>query len=309
MGHESSDPPRSSVSMIVDAYERLGGRLLGRMRDMREDVDADLAELRSELASLRTAVEDVADRVQLRQMRGSIDDLRSDVAGLRRAVLEWPELERMGSDLSALRSAASDIQQSIGAVRAPELSRGEIRLALEEQVAPALDELRIGVHELQAGWSEDDATDAIQRLVAPVLEELRAGVTALADVAWRPADAGGAAVRDAVEHRMAPLLEELSIGLAEVQRSIANPPPQAVEGLAGLQTQMRELRSAVEKRPPLAELAPLVRELGELRSEMVSLRRRIALRASASGSALGPQELDAIAEVVTARLLQVIRPQ
>lgn len=64
----------------------------------------------------------------------------------------------------------------------------------------------------------------------------------------------------------------------------------------------------MQQSPPFAELAPLVQELAELRGEMVALRHRIALRAAATGPTLGPEELDAIAEVVTQRLLQDIRP-
>jgi hypothetical protein len=105
--------PGPSVTVLIDAYERLGTRVLSRLRDLRTDVDGDLAQVRSELSSLQTAVEDVADRVQLRQMRSSIDDLRSDVANLRRAVLEWPELERMAGDVSALRSANAEVLEAV----------------------------------------------------------------------------------------------------------------------------------------------------------------------------------------------------
>jgi hypothetical protein len=100
-------PP--SAAVLIDAFERSGARVLGRIRDLRDDVDTDLAEIRSELASLRTAVEDVADRVQLRQLRSSIDELRNEVAGLKRTVLDWPELEHVSSDISALRSATSEL--------------------------------------------------------------------------------------------------------------------------------------------------------------------------------------------------------
>jgi hypothetical protein len=56
--------------------------------------------------------------VQLREMRASIDDLRSDVAALRRAVLEWPELERMANDVSALRAASNDVLEILARVPA-----------------------------------------------------------------------------------------------------------------------------------------------------------------------------------------------
>lgn len=94
---------------MVDGYDRLADRVLHRLQVVREDLDADLADLRSEVTSLREAVEDVGNRVQLRQLRSAIDELRSDVAGLRRVVLEWPELERVSADITALRADMADI--------------------------------------------------------------------------------------------------------------------------------------------------------------------------------------------------------
>ncbi len=97
---------------LIEAYDRLGDRVLERMRSLREDVDADLAAVRSELASLRQAVDDVGDRVQLRQLRATIDELRGDVSGLRRAVLEWPELEQVSGDVAGLRSDMSTLLEA-----------------------------------------------------------------------------------------------------------------------------------------------------------------------------------------------------
>ena len=223
-----------AVGLLIDAYERLGSRLLSRLRDLRTDVDGDLAAVRSELASLRTAVEDVADRVQLRQMRSSIDELRSDVAGLRRAVLEWPELERVSTDLSALRAATSELQ---------------------EQVA-----------------------------------RLPVGLPA-ADPAGVP--------------------EELAAQLEALDRAVAAiPAPPAPTEIAAVVRAELEARPAPEvPRPDLAALAPLVEELGELRSEMEALRRRIALRASTEGSSLGSRDVEAIAQAVAARMRDAAQPR
>jgi len=98
--------------VFVEAFDRLADRLLERLRSLRQDVDADLASVRSELASLRQAVEDVGDRVQLRQLRATLDELRGDVVGLRRAVLEWPELEQVSSDIAAVRGDLSFLFES-----------------------------------------------------------------------------------------------------------------------------------------------------------------------------------------------------
>ena len=219
-----------AVGLLIDAYERLGSRLLSRLRDLRTDVDGDLAAVRSELAALRTAVEDVADRVQLRQMRSSIDELRSDVAGLRRAVLEWPELERVSTDLSALRAATSELQEQVARLPAAE---------------PA------GVPEGLAAQLE-----ALDRAVAAI------------------------------------------------------PAPPAPTEIAAVVRAELEARPAPEvPRPDLAALAPLVEELGELRSEMEALRRRIALRASTEGSSLGSRDVEAIAQAVAARMRDAAQPR
>lgn len=108
----AGDPSRPGRTLI-EAYDRLGDRVLERMRALREDIDADLSAVRSELASLRQAVDDVGDRVQLRQLRATLDELRSDVTGLRRAVIEWPELEQVSSDIAGLRSDMTEVVQAV----------------------------------------------------------------------------------------------------------------------------------------------------------------------------------------------------
>jgi hypothetical protein len=94
---------------LVDAYDRLADRLAQRLRSVQDDLDADLLDVRAEISALRQAVEDVGDRVEMRQLRAAIDELRSDVVGLRRAVLEWPELERVSADISALRADMTEL--------------------------------------------------------------------------------------------------------------------------------------------------------------------------------------------------------
>jgi hypothetical protein len=105
--------PSGPGRTLIEAYDRLGDRVLERMRALREDIDADLSAVRSELASLRQAVDDVGDRVQLRQLRATLDELRSDVTGLRRAVIEWPELEQVSSDIAGLRSDMTEVIQAV----------------------------------------------------------------------------------------------------------------------------------------------------------------------------------------------------
>lgn len=97
------------ASLLLSAYDRLSDRVLERLRMLREDLDAELSGVRSEVGTLRHAVDDVADRVQLRQVRAALDGLRGDVAGLRSAVLEWPELEQLGDDVRVIRAALTGV--------------------------------------------------------------------------------------------------------------------------------------------------------------------------------------------------------
>lgn len=109
---ERSDPTDGGSGLrraVVDAYDRLADRILHRLRSVHDDLGADLAEVRTELTALRQTVEDLGERVQLRQLRAAVDELRSDVTGLRRVVLEWPELERVSADIAALRADMTDV--------------------------------------------------------------------------------------------------------------------------------------------------------------------------------------------------------
>jgi hypothetical protein len=136
---------------VVDAYDRLADQVLGRMRALHQDVDADLAEIRSELASLRRSVEDVGDRVQLRQLRTSIDELRSDVAGLRRAVPDATgpggdsQGDSMAEQLALLREEVVSLRRRIALRGRPESSEAvalsdddvdRIAAALAERLSP-----------------------------------------------------------------------------------------------------------------------------------------------------------------------------
>jgi hypothetical protein len=70
----------------------------------------DVALLGKEVSDLRHAVDDLADRVQLRQVKAALDELRGEVIALRRMVVEWPELDHLTSEVGALRSHLIDLQ-------------------------------------------------------------------------------------------------------------------------------------------------------------------------------------------------------
>lgn len=161
---------------LIEAYDRLGDRVLERMRALREDVDADLSSVRSELASLRQAVDDVGDRVQLRQLRATIDELRGDVSGLRRAVLEWPELEQVSSDIAGLRSDMSTILEALRTGGAPAIDLPVLAplvaevAALRSEVAGLRRRIALRADVAQGGIDEA----GLERLTAQVADRIGA---------------------------------------------------------------------------------------------------------------------------------------
>lgn len=207
---------------IVDAYDRLADRVLQRMRSLHEDVDADLAELRSEVTTLRQAVDDLGDRVQLRSLRAAVDELRSDVVGMRRVLLEWPELERVSGDITSLRADMTDVVASISSLVEDEvLTRdggegGERATTLIGPLAEEISQLRDDVAELNRTVTDmatqrDRASSTLAAALAPVLEELaeiRTEVAALREAAPAEApQAGGDS--EAVAAELAALRDEL----------------------------------------------------------------------------------------------------
>lgn len=187
--------------VFVEAFDRLADRLLERLRSLRQDVDADLAAVRSELGSLRQAVEDVGDRVQMRQLRAAVDELRGDVSSLRRAVLEWPELEQVSADVAAMRSDLSflfeasdgsgpgqgptelltELQAVVGALseeaaqRAAATDPHNVTPILEEMVAlrGELTGIRKRVGVRGQGFDEDQFQQLCAAVAERVVDELR----------------------------------------------------------------------------------------------------------------------------------------
>ena len=75
----------------------------------------DVTLLAREVAELRHAIEEVAERVELRQVRAAIDELRGEVLALRRVVIEWPELEQLATDIRAVRSLTVELYEKAAA--------------------------------------------------------------------------------------------------------------------------------------------------------------------------------------------------
>ena len=200
-------PPGGDGSRLsrafVEAFDRLSDRLLDRVRSLRQDVDADLASVRSELAALRQAVDEAGDRGPLRQLKTAVEEVREDVVGLRRAVLEWPALEQVAEDVAAVRGDLAflfETSEDGSPAAAPSELLGELRgvvqrfsdevdrLNADPQVgalAPLLEEVASMREELtsvrrrlvlRSSPIDDEQLERIVEAVAArVVDELRAG--------------------------------------------------------------------------------------------------------------------------------------
>lgn len=256
--------------LVVEAYDRLGGEVRGELRAMQADLDVDLAAVRGELASLRTSIGDVAERVQLRHLRSAIDELRSDVTALRRSVVEAPELEQVTSDVANLRSAMVDLLE-----KQVELSR-ELAAATErlsqrdDSAAPALEALHRelgGLRSLVGGLRIEDLGAAVEDLQEDLGSFRPVGEGISSALGLLQAEVG--VVQQGL-HDMGDRLEvsPRSSDLAAVRNELAALRDQ-VDALA-----VGQARRQSEERLAMASMTPLIEELTALRAEVEALRRR-----------------------------------
>lgn len=141
----------------------------------------DVNMIRQEVLDLRHAVDDLAERVQLRQLRASFDELRAEVAALRRVVVEWPALDQLSSDVAAVRSHLIDIQANPPAVL-DQLSsdvagvRSQLLDMQENPPAPPVDGVaRTMLEDLQSSVARlGSAQGSTVAGLAPLVQELGA---------------------------------------------------------------------------------------------------------------------------------------
>jgi hypothetical protein len=183
----------STARPFIDAFDRLSERLLDRLRALRQDIDADLTALRAEVSAVRQALDGAEQSTQVRQLQVSLEEARAEVAALRRAVLEWPELERVSDEVSSMRGELSLLLEGAEEADHPASLVGELRDVLD-QVAEQLGARRSSTDAGGAdplAWLVDevasvrsDLAAAARRAAAPVrldpeqLEQLVEAVSA-----------------------------------------------------------------------------------------------------------------------------------
>lgn len=89
---------------VTAALDQFAERVLGELRTLSDGVVPELNTMRSELSMIRESLDALNERTSTTPIREAMDELRSDFSGLRRAVIEWPDLEVARSEIVAMRA-------------------------------------------------------------------------------------------------------------------------------------------------------------------------------------------------------------
>jgi hypothetical protein len=89
---------------VTGALDQFAERVLGELRALSDTVIPELGTMRSELAVIRESLDALNERTSNAPVREAIDELRADFSGLRRAVIEWPDLEVARAEIVAMRA-------------------------------------------------------------------------------------------------------------------------------------------------------------------------------------------------------------
>jgi ABC-type transporter Mla subunit MlaD len=195
-GAPAGTPEGAVARTFVDAFDRLSERLLERLRTIRQDVDTDLQAVRTELNQLRQSFEDASQSVQLRQLHASLEEVRGDVEGLRRVVLEWPELDRLSDDVAAMRGDLSllfDPARDSGD-HAPSAVLGELESTVE-RLAAGVGRIEEAGGARELSWLVDEVA-AVRTDVHKLLKRVRPTVRLDPEQIDLIADAVAARLRD-----------------------------------------------------------------------------------------------------------------
>jgi hypothetical protein len=107
------DDAAATLRALIGAYEQLGDRLLGRLRDLRDGVDTDLATVRSELAQVTRDVAGV--RADLAGLLGPTETREAPVAGPAGSIGEGlaEALEPLVEEVAGLRTEVASLRRRI----------------------------------------------------------------------------------------------------------------------------------------------------------------------------------------------------
>lgn len=148
---------------LIEATDELGRSVIGELRSLSGSLVPELSTMRSELAVIRESLDGLNERVSSAPVREAIDELRADFSGLRRAVIEWPDLEVARAEIVAMRADLTEMIEQFhdqGGV----LDHDDVAASVVAAVGPRIDligaevaALREDVRELASGDADIEA--------------------------------------------------------------------------------------------------------------------------------------------------------
>lgn len=283
------DAQESLGRFMTDALDQFGERVLERMAASQNDLIAGLESIRTAMVTNQEATNELAEKITAPQLRQTVDELRADVQGLRRAVLEWPELTQTKDQVLAIRVEMGDVLERLNGVVGPsdlEPLRADLREVMA-LVAPGqgdeLEPLRLAITGLQERLTDDVAAQQLAPLQIALntmtnrFDELATG-SQLSELRVDVVAALEALDEVAVHGRQ----EELRVLLAELRRDLDDGLAIIGSRLADDTASRLETRGAVESVAGRIETLVAAGETTEssIRSALDGLATRLDLLAS-----------------------------
>ncbi len=100
---------------VTGALDQFAERVLSELRTLSDHLIPELNSLRTEASLIRESLDGLNERASNAPVREAIDELRADFSGLRRAVIEWPDLEVARAEIVAMRADLTGMIESAAA--------------------------------------------------------------------------------------------------------------------------------------------------------------------------------------------------
>lgn len=209
---------------VTEALDQFAERVLIEVKGISESVTPVVSSLRNEISLVRESLDQLNERSSLAPLREAIDEVRSDMSGLRRAVIEWPDLELARSEIVAMRADLTNLLEASGL-------GGDEEQGLLERTATDISRVADLVRRLPT-------RDELVEVTAPPDDDPLAPVVARLDELAERVDADpAAALRDEVAH--------LRGALDRIEGALGAD-DETTSAIASLTGELAEVRAAVE---------------------------------------------------------------
>jgi septal ring factor EnvC (AmiA/AmiB activator) len=261
-------------SLMVDRLSEYMEQVARAQRTQASDLEEYRHSADRVVAELRTSV--MGSEELLHTLRARTDELSSDIASLaelaRSSIVEGREFN------ASTDKVTRSVREGLDGFTTRVLERlDQIREAFDAELGSVRADntrLRKSVADAAAGWN----TSRVETIV----DELREDVRDLRAVVIEWTDPQG--LRDEIAALRTSVPEALGEG-----------------ALDDLRTEVTSLHQSIEERLAVGAMAPLVEELGAVRTELAALRRRMSVRAK-SEPLVSDEQLEALVQAVVDRL-------